>query len=105
MLVMYSYTSGLGGPSSTAHFVGTSTGGPTYLPSSETAPQHHQMLANPLVPNIIPVGPRSCSSTTSGTLGISSLSPHAKRKRYAKSTSSIIVLEDRNWGTILDKMG
>lgn len=77
---MYTYSGGLSGPPGVPHYMGPSGGGPTYLPSQEVPPQHHQMLTGPLMPNVIPVGPQSCSSSNSGTVGVS-LSPQSKRKR------------------------
>lgn len=77
---MYTYAGGLTGPSSPTHYVGF-PGGPTYMPphvGAVPAP-HHQMITTPLVPNVLPTGSLSCSSSSSVTPV--PISPHAKRKK------------------------
>jgi len=79
---MYTYTGGLTDAPPVPHYIGTTSGPPTYLPSPEAAaPQHHQMLASPLVPTVISTGPQSGSSSNTGPLRVS-LSPHSRRRRY-----------------------
>ena len=76
-LYMYSYTGGL-----TGAYAEAPSGPPTYLPSSETASQHQQLLVSPLVPNTTtPNASRPYSSSNLATLG-ASLSPNFKRRRY-----------------------
>lgn len=78
---MYTYTGGLTGSPGVPHYVGSS-GGPTYLPTHpDPSPvQHQQMVPSPLLTNVTSVGPQSCSTSNSGSVGLS-LS-HSKRKRY-----------------------
>lgn len=78
------YPAGLAASPGVPHYVPPPTGPPTYLPThSEPATishPHHQYMPSPLLPNVVPVGPQSCSSTNSGT--VASGLTHHKRKRY-----------------------